>query len=339
MADVFARTQRCYPQLQPVYDTIPNTGGTPTVGNSDCCLIRSLTTDPKVAEIKRTDKTGSLNSILAQAGRRISSFSAVLTAAGNGTAGVAPDCKNFLQGIFGAAGVIVAATSVTWTLADVLNYLAIWNFSAPANSTQMVAFNALVQKFEAAFGGDEPTFTVSGENGWTLDSDQYADAGTPVTAKGALTTFAAQPSAPVVNGIAPPGFKVSAVIDGNAYTNITSGKIALSVMWELLKTGNTEFPGAGALGDRNVLTDWSMADNDSANLRSLKQKAFSRTPVNAVFTVGTIPGNRWVHTVNNIIVPKPTYSDSGTRRQVNFASAEAYPSSITANDHYTLAIN
>jgi hypothetical protein len=334
MADVFDRNQRCYPLIQSAFDTVT----APT--NADCCLITSLTTGAQQAEIARPDKTGTLDELVGQGGRRIASFAAAMSAAGNGTAGVAPDCKNFLQGIFGAAGVVVAATSVTWSLADALFYLAVWNFTtSPANATSMVAFNSLVQKFEAAFGGDVPTFSFSGESGWTLDSDQFADGTTPAAAKGGLGAFPAEPSTPVVNGIAPQGFKLTAVIDGNAYTNVLSGKVALDVMRELLKVGNSEFPGAGAPGDRKVSLDWSMVDSDSASLRTLKQKAYTRTPVNATFKVGSIPGNRWVHTVNNIIVPKPTYGTNGTRRTVNFSGARAYPSAITVKDQYTLAIN
>ena len=340
MADVFDRNQRCYPQLQTTFDVIPNAAGVALVGNSDCCLITDLKTEATQAEIARPDKTGSLDAIVAQAGRRIASFSASMSAAGNGTPGTAPDCKTFLQGIFGAAGVVVASTSVAWSLADALYYLAIWNFTtAPAAATSMVALNALVQKLEVAFGGDVPTLTFSGEAGWVLDSDQFADGTTPAAAKGGLTAFPSEPSAPVVNGTHPPGFKLTATIDGNAVTNVLSGKVTLSVARELLKTGNTEFAGAGAPGDRLVTADWSLADNDSAALRTLKQKAFSRTPINIVFTVGTLAGNRWVHTLNNIIVPKPTYGTSGTRRTVNFSGARAYPSAINAKDQYTLAIN
>jgi hypothetical protein len=340
VADVFARSQRCYPQIQSAFDSIPNTGGTATVANSDCCLVTTLTTEASQAEIVRPDKTGSLDEIVAQAGRRIGKFSAGMSAAGNGGAGVAPDCKNFLQGIIGAAGTIAAGVSVTYSLADALFYLAIYNFmSGIGNATQMCAFNALIQKMEATFGGDVPMLTFSGECSWTGDNDQAADSThTPAESLGGLTTWPAEPSAPVVNGTFPPGFKVTAVIDGNSYTNILSGKVALDVMRELLKDGNTEFPGAGVPGPRTVLLDWTMADNDSSSLRGLKQKAFSRTPVNAVFTVGTVAGNRWVHTANNIIVPKPVYADQGIRRVVSFTGAHAYPSAITARDHYTLGI-
>jgi hypothetical protein len=332
--DVFDRYQRCYPLIQSAFDTVI------APVNADCCLISSLTTEAKQAEITRPDKTGSLDRIMAQAGRRIGSFTASLSMAGNGTAGTAPDCKNFLQGIFGAAGVVVASTSVTWSLADALYYLAIYNYVTNlANATSMVAFNSLVQKMEATFGGDVPMLTFSGESGWVYDNDQAADGTTPAAAKGSLATWPAEPSSPVVNGTHPPGFKVNATIDGNAFTNILSGKVALSVMRELLKIGNAEFPGAGAVGDRDVVLDWSMADNDSAALRTLKQKAVSRTPVSAVFTVGSVAGNRWVHTVNNFIVPKPTYGTNGTRRTVNFSGAVAYPSAINARDQYTLAIN
>ncbi len=340
MADVFARYQKCYPQIQSAFDSIPNSSGTATVGNSDCCLITSLTTEANQAEIKRPDKTGSLDSLPAQAGRRIASVSASMSAAGNGAAGTAPDCKNFLQGVFGAAGVVVASTSVTWSLADVLYYLAIWHFTTGvANATQMVAFNTLIQKLEATFGGDVPTLTFSGESGWVLDNDQFADGSTPSAAKGGLSSFPTEPASPVVNGTHPPGFKVTAVIDGNTFTNIISGSVTLEVMRELNKISNGEFAQAGVPGDRRVMPRWTMVDNDSSALRSLKQKAFTRTPVNAVFTVGTVAGNRWVHTVNNIIVPRPKFSDQGTRRIVIFDGGEAYPSALGARDHYTLAIN
>ncbi len=337
MSDVFVRNQQCFPQLQSAFDAIPNTTGTATVSNSDCCLITSLTTEAKVNEIERPDLTGSLDRIVAQGGRRIASWAASMSAAPNGAAGTAPDCKNFLQGIFGAAGTVVASTSVTYSLADALFYLAIWDFmNLVPNATQKCCFNSLVQKFEAAFGGDVPTFSFSGEGSWVYDNDQAADGTTPTAAKGGLTAWPSVPSSPVVNGTFPQGFKVTATIDSNAYTNIVSGKVALSVMRELLKTGNTEFATAGVPGDRLVNLDWSMADNDSANLRTLKQKAFTRTPVNATFVIGTVAGNIWTHQLNNIIVPKPTYSAQGTRRVVNFSGAVAYPSSISAKDQYTL---
>ncbi len=339
MADVFDRQQRCYPQIQSAFDAIPNTGGTATVGNSDCCLITSLTTEAAQAEIARPDKTGDLDDVVGQGGRRIGRVSTSMSMAGNGTAGTPPDCKNFLQGIFGAAGAVVSSTSVTYSLADALFYLAVWNFmKAPTNATNRVAFNTLIQKMEASFGGDTPMLTFSGEAGWVLDSDQFADGTTPAAAKGGLTSFPAEPSTPVFNGIAPQGFKITATIDGNAHTNILSVKVSLSVLRELLKNGNTEFPGGGAAGDRAVMIDWEQTDNDSAALRTLKQKSYSRTPVNAVFTVGSIAGNRWVHTLNNIIVPKPTDGTSGTRRTVKFSNARAYQSALGAKDQYAMAI-
>src|SRR5215475_3027743 len=136
MADVFARNELCFPQIQSAFDVIPNTAGAATVGNSDCCLISSLTTEAQQAEIARPDKTGSLDKVPGQGGRRLGKFTASLSMAGNGSPGVRPDCKNFLQGVFGADATIVASTSATWALADALYYLAIWHFmSAPANAT------------------------------------------------------------------------------------------------------------------------------------------------------------------------------------------------------------
>jgi hypothetical protein len=334
MADVFSRYERCYPLIQSAYDTIPS----PT--NSDCCLVTDCTAEAKQNEIERSDKTGTLDRMPAQGGRRVGSVSVAMTAAGNGTAGTAPDCKNLITAAMGAAPTIVASTSVTWALGDALSYMAIWKFlTGLANATSKCAFNSLMQKMEAAFGSDEPTLTFSGESGWVIDNDQLADGTTPAAAKGGLAAWPSQPASPVVNGIAPPGFKVAATIDGTAYDNIISGKVALAVQRELKKIGNSEFPTAGAPGDRVVTVDWSMIDNDSAALRTLKQKAHSRTPINMSYTVGTLAGNRWVYTLTNVIVPKPTEGTNGTFRTVNFAGAIAYASAMGLKDQYTLAIN
>jgi len=330
--DVQRYQQRCYPVLQTTFDTIV----TPT--NADCCLISSLTTDASQTDIARPDKTGTLDILQPQGGRRVGAWSASMSAAGNGTAGVAPDCKSFLQAGFGKAPTVVAATSVTYALDDLLYYLSIWNFNAPSGAKQFVAFNSLVNKLEFTAGGDVPTITASGESGWVYDSAQAADGTTDPLAKGGLGSFPAEPSTPVSNGTHPPGFKIAAIIDGNSYSNILTLKITVDVARELRKDTNSEFPRTGAAGARKVSLDWEMTDSDDTNLNALHQKVMNRTPINAVFTVGTIAGNRWVHTVNNFIAPKPKYGDAGIRRKMTFSGALAIPSAIGAKDQYTLGL-
>ena len=333
MADVFDRNQRCYIAEQSAFGTAA------TVTGSNCCLIINLNTAASQNEIQRPDKTGTLDEVLAQGGRRIGNWSASMSGAGNGTAGVVPDCNFFLKSVFCKAPTIVGGTSVTYALDDTLFYYSIYNYVQPSGADQMVAFDCIGNKLEYTFGGDVPLLNVSGENTWVFDSAQAADGTTPAGAKGGLSSMAAEPGTPVVNGTFPPGFKLTATIDGNAYTTLISGRIALDVARELRKIGNSEFAGAGAAGLRQVTHDFTLVDDDSSQLQTLKDKAMNRTPINATYTVGTVAGNRWVWTINNFILSKPTYGTNGIRRTCIFNGCHAYPSTLTAKDQLTLVIN
>lgn len=338
MADVFAYAQQCFIQEQGAFDAIPNTAGAATVANADCCLISSLTTQAEQAEIERPDKTGTQDMLVPQAGRRSGSVSLEMSAAANGAAGVEPDCKKLLKGIFGAAPTIVGATSVTYALGDALTYLSIWDFiDALANATQKVAFNSLVTAVEFTFGGDVPMITFTCEPGWVYDNDQAADGSTPTAAKGGLTAWPAKPASPVVNGTHPRGFDVTCSIAGNAMTNLLSGRIRLEVARQLAKDTNAEFPQAGKIGLRRVTVDLTLADNDTAGMRAVKTAANNRTPSTVLVTLGSVAGTRWVHTLLRVQLNKPRYGTSSDRRSVNLTGM-AYPSALGAKDQYTLAL-
>ncbi|HYX47869.1 MAG TPA: hypothetical protein VE820_13755, partial [Sphingomicrobium sp.] len=180
MADVFERNQRCYVAIQSAFGTAA------AVTGSNCCLITTLNTDATQAEIQRPDKTGTLDEIIAQGGRRIASVDLTFSAAGNGSAGVAPDGSAFLQSAFGKAPTVSGGTSVTYTLDDLLYYLSIYNYNTPSGANQMVAFDALVNKFEFSFGGDVPMISIGAEASWVFDSAQASDGTTPSGAKGGL---------------------------------------------------------------------------------------------------------------------------------------------------------
>jgi len=336
--DVLRIYQRSYPQIQTAFDAIPNSAGAATVAGSDCCLIESLTTDADQAEIARTDKTGTLDAYPTQGGRRTARGQAVLSMAGNGAAGVAPDCKNYLQAAFGKAPTISAGTSVLYTLDDLLYYLAIWNFNQPNTAEQMCAFNSLINKMVVEFGGDEPKLTFGFESGWVLTPAQIGDSNTDPLAKGGLTAFPNEPASPVVNGTFPPGFQVTATLDGTAYTTLLTGRITLDIGRELRKDTNSAFPRQGVPGPRKVTVDFSLTDDDSAALTGLKVKAYDRTPVNVEFAIGTVAGNTWDWLVKNVILAKPKYGDEGIRRKVDFSGSMAYPTSVGAKDHLQLTI-
>jgi hypothetical protein len=108
---------------------------------------------------------------------------------------------------------------------------------------------------------------------------------------------------------------------------------------ELPMDGFNSFYGiAPAAGLRNVTTDWSMYDDDSATLQSLKQKAFAGTPVTLAFQIGTVAGSTWLFTLKNVLLAKPKFDYSGKRRVVAFSACRAHDTTIGAKDAITIAV-
>lgn len=119
----FSRLERAYLQVQPVFGTIPNSGGTASVANANACRFMHLELQNEVALLVRGDKTGTRSQEGMIGGRKIGRWNISMDLAANGTAGVVPDCDPILQAIFGqtaAVGVgsfnIVSSTSATPTV-------------------------------------------------------------------------------------------------------------------------------------------------------------------------------------------------------------------------------
>jgi hypothetical protein len=172
-----------------------------------------------------------------------------------------------------------------------------------------------------------------------LDSDIYATADS--ISKGGLTqaAFPTEPASPITNGVAPPGFTGLITLDGNSYTTYRTGSITLDVARELPMDGFNSYYGlAPAAGERNVTSDWSMYDDDSAILQTLKQKAYAGTKISITFQIGTVAGSTWVFALKNILLPKPKFDYSGKRRVVQFSAARAHDTTIGAKDAFQITV-
>src|ERR1035437_9440230 len=95
------RIQRLYAQNETTWGTIPNTTGVATLAGSNCCRMSALDIQLAQQEIVRSDKTGSLGITMGILGRRQTTWSAKMTLAPNGAAGVKPDMDPFLAAIMG----------------------------------------------------------------------------------------------------------------------------------------------------------------------------------------------------------------------------------------------
>jgi hypothetical protein len=288
-------------------------------------------------EIVRSDKTGSLGITMGLLGRRSCNWSTKMSMTANGAAGTAPDCDPFLAAIMGKLKTVSSGVSVTYALDDLSPSVCIWDFNTPATVTERVLSGAIAAKAKFDIGVDEPQVEFSGQGLAILDTDIFATA--DAISKAGLTTFPTEPTTPVTNGTPAPGFTGVITLDAQTYSTMRSGSISIDVERELPMDGFNSYYGlAPAAGLRNVAADWSMYDDDSANLSALKVKAQNGTGVNLTFAIGTVAGSIWTFTLKNVLLPKPQYDYSGKRRVVSFGGARAHDTTIGAKDAFAIVL-
>ena len=328
----YTRNQMCFPVLESTFGTAVAPVG------ANACLITSLTTQAAQPEIARPDKTGSLGEIIGIPGRKTATWTAAMSMAGNGAPGVAPDCDKLLQLVFGKAPTIVGSASATYGLDDANLSASIWHYNDPSTVAQYVAIGAVCHQLKISFGGDVPTLEFTGTALWVLDTDQLADVTMDAIGKGGIASWTARPT-PTVNGKPPAGFTGAITLDGQAYTTLRTGSITLAVARNLPgDTFNSYYSAAPVPGLRAISVDFGLYDDDSANLKALKQKAFNKTPLDLVFQIGAVAGNKWGFTTKNVMLPAPTLDNASDRRALSFAGAKAHDTTIGAKDALALVI-
>lgn len=336
MAQGLSKAQFLYALAESIYGTIPNTAGTASFVAANACRFESLTTDGDQSEVVRPDKTGYLSAPLGAGGRKSAGWTAKMSMAGNGVAGTKPDCDPFLQAAFGKAGVFSPGVSCTYGLDDLSPSLSIFNARDPATLTQQIALGSVVKTMKIPLGQDNASLEFSGPARWVLDSTAFATSDT--IGKGGLTAFPVRPPSPVYNGNMALGFLGTVTIDGQAYGTFRSGNINCDFGRELPQdVYNSYYGNLPGQDVRNITVDWTMYDDDSANLIALKIKAMAKTPVNLVFVIGTTAGNIWTWTVKQVVLDVPKYDDSARNYAVKM-SGKAHPTADSAKDELGLVI-
>lgn len=338
MAYAQSNLQGLYLQKEASWGVIPNSSGTATLAGSNACRAITATLKGQRGRIDRPDKTPTLGRTVGTPGRRTTSGAISMSMAGNGAAGVAPDCNPLLISAFGADPVITPSTKVNYGLSSAaIPSLTAWSFRKPSTVTQQALFGAVVQTMRVSIGQDVATLDFDLEGKWCIDNDQFATAETE--AKGGLTTFPSEPGSPVTNGNMVIGYKGAVSIDGNSYDTVRPATITLALDRELPADGfNTDYKLSPGAGIRTVTVDLSLYDDDSANLKTLKGKAFDQVPIDIVFTVGTVAGNRWKWTLKNVLLPAGDYDDSQRRYVFNISGAQAHQSNGSTEDELALEI-
>ncbi len=336
MAISNSQSQIGFSQIETTYGTIPNTTGTATVANANAFRLISLVTKGDTGRVDRPSKTANLSRTPGILGKKNGSWSTSVELAGSGAAGTAPDIAPFLHGAFGAAGTVVAATSVTYNLADASPSLSIWNFRDPAAMEQLVALGSIVGSMRFDISQDRSVIEFSGMSRYVSPSDGFASLDAP--AKGGLSAFPVRPSAPVYAGIMSLGLYGSATLNSAVYTTLRSLSINAEFGRSLIDNVlfNAAYPGLPQQVVRNVTVDFELTDEDVAALIALKLKARMKEVMNLVFVVGATAGNICTITLKNVQLTVADYDESQPSWGAKF-SGVAHATNATSIDELVVA--
>jgi Phage tail tube protein len=333
------RQEHVYMQPEATFGQIPNTAGTATLAGSNACRHINAGLVAVVNNYPRPDKTGTRSQVVGLLGRKSATWSLSASLAGNGAAGVAPDCGAILTALFGIAPTVVAATSVTYNLSDPspIPSLSLYSFRTPSTLAQRVIAGAVVGEATFQLGQNIATWSASGSGIWCLDSDNFSTS--DVTQKSGLTAYPAEPATPVTNGNSTVGFTGLATFDGNVIAEIQTASIRLrtgSVV--ALDTFGSYYPVLAEGEARTVGLSFTIYDSDGTGIKDLKAKAITQTPITITLQIGTIAGNIWTFNLANVQVAAPTYDDSKNRYMCVFPESMAHATTILVRDEIVLAL-
>lgn len=343
MADfIFQRNERFYVQPQTVFGTVPNTSGTATVAGADAVRAIRFAMNNEVATLVRRDKTGSRSATQGVKGRAFGKWSLEASLVTGGAAGTLPDLDPFFIALMGADPVVVASTSVTYNLDDLLKYFTLWSFrttTAGNAADNRCAYGCVVNQATFNLGQDIAEFTAEGECRWVLRSKRFASSTTDE--KGGLTAFPAEPGSPTTAGGIIAGFTGVATLGGNVLSsNIISATINVRPGNQVVKNTFGAYLPTGVEGDeRNVSISFSIYDDDSTAVEALRAAGETKTGIDIIIQVGAVAGNIYTFTLKNVQLAAGEVDNNSQRRSViNFPESRAFGTTVTSKDEISIAL-
>lgn len=324
--------------------TVNNASGTWTNTNAKKQRFDSLTMSPTTPTVDAVNyKTGSPSPLLGSLGRVNTSLSIDMPLIPSGAAGTVPDCDHILQSVTGVAPTIVASTSVTYNLSSGQKYLTILSYdkssglSAPTN---LYGFGFIPASWKIDYNGTELKMSISGNPVCTADSDNFSTnyTGNYAAAKGALTTFPAEPSGLTTNGQLIPAFAGVATFDSIVASDLVS---------TFTIQGNLGIePIADAYGDpfiigtvrglRTFSGNFTFQNSDSTSLKNLKKRAFTKVPITITVVLGTVAGQVITATLNNVQMAPQNWSENGAKVNVAFDNNMCHETTAGSQDDFQI---
>ena len=321
-------------------------GAAATLTGSNCCRHTKVKLTPENPRTPRDDKTGTLSRTPGMGGYRGASVSVEMNLAANGAAGTKPDCDPFLQSLFGAAPTVVAATSVTYALADAYIPITIGHFRIPSTVQQQIAWGVAMSSLDLGFNdGVNAKLKMAGSGVYVPDSTSFStlDASpawpSPGGKGGLLIAAFTEPATPVTNGSAACSFAGSLTVNSNAVTTVKSGSLSFKRAVTPQRSFGTPSPTGWGLGVRDVALKFDLFDDDSAYMTDLLQHGVEDNVFGAVFVLGNIAGNIWTFTLSGLQLTPPGLDDgSGDRWVASFSDMAASVATLGLTTELSLVI-
>jgi hypothetical protein len=221
--------------------------------------------------------------------------------------------------------------TATYSLAEQLPSVSIFDYWDPATAVQRVLCGAAVDGLTVKLNGDFHQFEFKGTAQDLIDSSSFLEG------QGAQTTFPAEPAlddfaySPVPGNLG----QVWLGVSPNQFYSVSAASIQIQ---NNLDTRSKEFGSSLPLtivpGNRSVGATLQLFSQDDAATTALYQAARQQSPVGMMFQLGQVPGQLLGIWLKSLVPDVPHFDDSDKRLQWKFSDNRAQG---TAGDEIVVA--
>lgn len=234
----------------------------------------------------------------------------------------------FTQGI---AGGTVLGPTVTYSLADDLGSVSVFDYWDPATAIHRIVSGAAINQLRIRVNGDFHEFTFGGPARDIVDSASF------VSGEGGLSQYPAEPLQVGFDYSIVPGHLGQVWMGTSPTQFLTLTEAELTVNNDIalrVREFGSDLAQCISGGQRSVRFDFSIFEHDDAQTIGLYQAARQRSPINVMLQLGRQSGQLFGAYMPVVIPEVPEFDDSETRMQWRFRSNRAQG---TVNDELYVA--
>jgi hypothetical protein len=217
-------------------------------------------------------------------------------------------------------GATVVFPAVTYSPANTLPSVSLFDYWDPNSSVQRIVRGAGVEEMELNVDGTEHSLVFRGPAAEHLDSASFQPT------MGGLTAFPPEPAVESATWAPVPG-NLGQVWLGNSDSQVLTLTKARVLVKNNLQTRDFEFgsnyPLALSPGQRDVDVQFEVYSTDESVFAELYQAAQTQTPIPVTIQLGDQPGAMAAVHLKTFMPQVPDFNDSETRLLWSFASSKA----------------